>query len=290
MGCPSLLIPITLSTMAIVLLAPILPSLLQEFSRVARHEYWVPMILTVPALCVALFSPVAGVLGDWFGRRRLLIAALVAYGVVGVAPVFLTDLRAIIISRVGVGVAETLIMVLAFTWEPAESDPQEDADHAPHHGGWAGFPCACMAGVLAITIYGSMLFYTVQIQAGQGLAGLGLAGLGLRDPGEIGFLTSLASIGVPLGMLAYSRLGRMRVAWLLLVEFCLMTLGFLLMSRAGTRAPFLVGCFINQFGAGMLLPTLLFWAMDGLPFEIRAVRPVCGLAPSRSASSCAPWW
>ncbi|MEP8502177.1 MFS transporter, partial [Enterobacter cloacae] len=85
----SLLIPITLSTMAIVLLAPILPGLLNEFSGIAGHEYWVPMILTVTALCVALFSPVAGMLGDWFGRRRLLIWALVAYAAVGIAPVFL---------------------------------------------------------------------------------------------------------------------------------------------------------------------------------------------------------
>ncbi|OYW87138.1 MAG: hypothetical protein B7Z20_05800, partial [Sphingobium sp. 32-64-5] len=29
------------------------------------------------------------------------------------------------------------------------------------------------------------------------------------------------------------------------------------------------GCFINQIGAGMLLPTLLVWAMSLLSFEIR---------------------
>jgi MFS family permease len=322
----ALLIPITLSTMAIVLLAPILPGLLAEFSGVAGHEYWVPMILTVPALCVALFSPVAGMLGDWFGRRRLLIWALVAYAGVGIAPVFLTDLTAIIISRVGVGVAEALIMVLtttmigdyfdgpardkwlagqtafasmsalvffniggqlgrlswrapfwvylsalvmlalvlAFTWEPSEAAPEDEATQAPHHGAWGGFPFARMGGILGITVYGSVLFYTVQIQAGRGLAALGLS-----DPGQIGFLTSIASIGVPLGTYLYARIGHVRVARLLLVEFALLTLGFLLMSRAGASTPFLLGCFINQFGAGMLLPTLLVWAMDGLPFEIR---------------------
>ena len=52
----ALLLPITLSTMAIVLLAPILPQLLVEFGDVPNSEYWVPMILTVPALCVAIFS------------------------------------------------------------------------------------------------------------------------------------------------------------------------------------------------------------------------------------------
>lgn len=323
----SLLIPITLSTMAIVLLAPILPGLLNEFSGIPAHEYWVPMILTVPALCVAIFSPVAGMLGDWFGRRRLLIWALVAYAAVGIAPVFLTDLTAIIISRIGVGLAEALIMVLTttmigdyfkgaardkwlagqtafasmsallffniggqlgrfgwrapfwvygcalvmlalvlvFTWEPAETDAGEEADHAPHHGAWAGFPWSRMAGIIGITIYGSVLFYTVQIQAGRGIALLGVS-----DPGRIGFLTSVASLGVPIGTFVYSRIGRARVANLLLGEFAFLTVGFLLMGRAGSTTPFLIGCFINQLGAGVLLPTLLVWAMDGLPFDIRA--------------------
>lgn len=313
--------------MAIVLLAPILPGLLNEFSGIPAHEYWVPMILTVPALCVAIFSPVAGMLGDWFGRRRLLIWALVAYAVVGIAPVFLTDLTAIIISRIGVGVAEALIMVLTttmigdyfkgaardkwlagqtafasmsallffniggqlgrfgwrapfwvygcalvmlalvliFTWEPSGVDADEEADHAPHHGAWAGFPWSRMAGIIAITIYGSVLFYTVQIQAGRGIALLGVS-----DPGQIGFLTSVASIGVPIGTFIYSRIGRARVAYLLLGEFAFLTVGFLLMGRAGSTTPFLIGCFINQLGAGVLLPTLLVWAMDGLPFDIRA--------------------
>jgi MFS family permease len=319
----SLLIPITLSTMAIVLLAPILPGLLTEFAGVPGHDYWVPMILTVPALCVALFSPVAGILGDWFGRRRMLIGSLAIYAVVGVAPVFLSGLGPIIVSRIGVGITEALIMVLtttmigdyfqgvarnrwlagqtaaaslsalvffnlggqlgrfgwrapfwvyggalvmlamvlAFTWEPQATDE----DRAPRGAVWAGFPWARLAGIIGITIYGSVLFYTVQIQAGRGLAALGMV-----DPGRIGFYTSIASVGVPLGTLIYSRAGRLRVARLLLIEFAALTVGFLLMSRAGTPTPFLVGCFINQLGAGMLLPTLLVWAMDGLHFDIRA--------------------
>lgn len=323
----ALLLPITLSTMAIVLLAPILPRLLAEFGHVPNFDYWVPMILTVPALCVALFSPIAGVLGDWFGRRRLLIWALVGYGVVGVAPVFLTDLSAILASRIAVGVAEAMIMVLTttmigdffqgaardrwlaaqtafaslsallffniggqlgafgwrtpfwvygsalvmlalvllFTWEPSEADAAEEAEAAPHHASWSHFPWGRMLGIVAITIYGSVFFYTVQIQAS-----VGLAVLGVTDPARAGFLSSVASIGVPLGTFIYSRAGRLPVARLLAVEFGLLAIGFLLMSRAEAPWPFLGGCFVNQLGAGMLLPTLLVWAMDGLPFEIRS--------------------
>lgn len=323
----SLLLPITLSTMAIVLLAPILPRMMAEFSHIPGHEYWVPMILTVPALCVALLSPIAGMLGDWFGRRRLLLWSFVLYAVVGIAPVFLTDITAILISRIGVGVAEALIMVLSttmigdyfegaardrwlaaqtafasmsallffnlggqlglfgwrmpfwvyssalvmlllvwrYTWEPAEADASEEARAAPHHASWAGFPWSRMLGIIAVTVFGSVLFYTVQIQAS-----VGLAELGIHDPAKAGFLTSIASVGVPLGTFVYSRIGRWPVARLLGIEFGMLAVGFMLMSRADGSTPFLIGCFINQLGAGMLLPTLLVWAMSLLTFEVRS--------------------
>lgn len=323
----SLLLPITLTSMAIVLLTPVIPELMRAFSSVPHHEYWVPMILTMPSLCVALLCPVAGMLGDYFGRRRLLLVSFVLYAIVGIAPVFLHDMRAIILSRVGVGVAEALIYVLSttmigdyyagaardrwlagqtafasvsalvffniggvlgefgwrtpfwayasalamwalvwrFTWEPAEGHAEDEAEAAPHHLSWAGFPWGKMALIVAITVYGSVFFYTVQIQAPMGLAALGLA-----SPARRGLLTSIASIGVPLGTLVYSRVAtRARVGVLLLVEFAFLALGFLLMSRTGTVPGFLVGCFINQLGAGLLLPTLLVWSMSILSFEVR---------------------
>jgi len=323
----SLLLPITLSAMAIVLLAPNLPALLQEFASVEHHEYWVPMVLTVPALCVALFSPMAGILGDRFGRRRLLLAAFLVYAVVGIAPVFLRDLGWIIVSRVAVGMAEAMIMVLSttmigdyfegpardrwlagqtamasisallflnvggllgrfgwrapfwvygsallmfvlvllFTWEPARRD-SPDAEIAQRDASSAGFPWLRMSGIIAITVFGSVLFYTAQIQSP-----IGLTQFGITDPARIGFLTSLASIGVPVGTYVYSRVGsKLPIASLLLIEFTLLAIGFLLMSRSGAPSGFLAGCFINQFGAGMLLPSLLVWAISGLPFEVRS--------------------
>ncbi|WP_408586985.1 MFS transporter [Novosphingobium sp.] len=322
----SLLLPITLTTMAVVLLAPVVPQMMREFAGIADSEYRVPMILTVPSLCVALLCPFAGMLGDYFGRRRLLLASFLLYALVGIAPVFLHDLNAILLSRVGVGIAESLIyvlsttmigdyysgaardrwlagqtafasmsallffnlggalgeagwrtpfwvyasalvmfaLVLRFTWEPGSRDTAEPAPQAPHNTSWAGFPWAVMAMIVGITIYGSVFFYTVQIQASSGLAALGLT-----SPARIGFLTSVASIGVPLGTLVYSRIGHARVALLLLAEFTLLALGFALMGKSGSVPGFLIGCFINQIGAGLLLPTLLVWSMSILRFEFR---------------------
>ena len=319
----SLLIPITLSTMAIVLLAPVLPKLMAEYAGVPHADYLAPIVLTMPALCVALLSPVAGALGDYFGRRRLLMFALALYGVVGLAPIFLTDLTAILVSRVGVGVAEALIITLTttligdyykgqardrwlaaqtatasisallffnlggllgtfgwrapfwvyasallmlaavvrFTWN---SDTQAEPDAHLHNLSWAAFPWSRMAGIVAVTIFASVLFYTVQIQAAPGLVAHGLS-----NSAQIGFLTSVASVGVPLGTLIYSRISRTPVVWLLLIELSILGVGFVLMSKAPSVTLFLVGCGINQIGAGLLLPTLLIWAMGQLSFEVR---------------------
>lgn len=320
------MLPITLTTMAIVLLAPVLPKLMAEYADVRGHEYLVPMVLTLPALCVAVLCPFAGMLGDYFGRRRLLLASFVLYAVVGVAPLFLTDLVHILISRLGVGIAEAMIyvlsttmigdyyegekrdrwlagqtafasvsallffnvggvlgeigwrapfavyasalvmfaLVLKYTWEPTGDAAADGPPVPPHNLSWAGFPWGKLAVIVGITIYASIFFYTVQIQASAGLAELGLS-----SAARIGFLTSLASLGVPLGTFIYSRIGRLGVGRLLLAEFGLLALGFLLMGRSGTTGGFLAGCFVNQLGAGMLLPTLLVWSMSILPFEVR---------------------
>lgn len=315
----ALLLPITLSVMAIVLLAPILPQLQAAFAGTPGADYLVPMVLTIPALCVALLSPVAGWLGDRYGRRRLLLLALLVYGAVGLAPLVLTDLYALLLSRVAVGVAEALIMVLTttligdyfsgaqrdrwlaaqtataslsallffnlggylgrfgwqapfwvygtallmlvgvlrHTWEPANPVTQ---DAAPE----GAFPIKRYGGILLVTIFASTLFYTVQIHAS-----LGLDQLGLKDPAQIGFQTSIASLGVPLGTFIYSRLTTVPVARLLLAEFVLLAVGFSLMSTAQSTQAFLIGCFINQLGAGMILPTLLVWSMSQLHFAVR---------------------
>jgi MFS family permease len=157
-------------------------------------------------------------------------------------------------------------LVWKFTAEPAgDMDPAPGIAKAPRRLSWSGFPWGNMAIIAIVTVYGSIFFYTVQIQAPSGLAELGLS-----SPVQRGFLTSIASLGVPLGTYVYSRIApKWSVARLLLGEFALLSIGFLLMGKAGGVAGFLIGCFINQFGAGLLLPTLLVWSMSILSFDNR---------------------
>ena len=110
-----LLLPCTLAVMGTVVLAPVLPMLQDHFSAVPGARYWVPMILTVPAMVQVLFLPLAGIAADIFGRRKLLLTAMLLYAVVGVAPLVLDRLTSILISRVVVGVLESFILTVSTT-------------------------------------------------------------------------------------------------------------------------------------------------------------------------------
>ncbi|MHA6719979.1 MFS transporter [Sphingomonas sp. RS6] len=108
-----LILTAIMPTMGIVALVPVLPLLLREFAAVPGSAVLVPVALTVPALCIALFSPVAGALSDRRGRKPVLIAALILYGVVGALPLLLANLYAILASRVVLGLAEAAIMTVS---------------------------------------------------------------------------------------------------------------------------------------------------------------------------------
>lgn len=108
-----LLMAAIMPIMAITSLVPVLPLLLREFAAVPGSAALVPIALTIPALCVALFSPLAGWLSDKAGRKHLLVVTLALYGVAGIAPWFLTDLVAIIATRVVLGIMEAAIMTVS---------------------------------------------------------------------------------------------------------------------------------------------------------------------------------
>jgi MFS family permease len=321
-----LLLPITMSVMGISVLTPVVHLLLEQFKNVPYHDYLViGGVLTMPAIWVLLFSPVAGWLADRFGRRNLLLVSMVVYAFVGIAPAFLDNLYAIIVTRIGVGICESIVMTVsttmisdyfkgrarerwmasqtavaslsalgiiylggqlgaaygwrgpfylyfyslvlsvaiwAFVWEP----PVEAAKSAAISGFDAGaeFPWRRMLGICGLTLLASISFYTVITKNAEALVSLGVS-----DPALIGRYTMLASIGVPLGTFIYWGLSRLPINWLLLIDFTLIGLGFLMMGRARDPTAYAWGSFMNQIGCGIVLPTMLVWASRDLSYAIR---------------------
>jgi MFS family permease len=327
----SLLLPMTMSVMGIVVLVPVLPEILREFSGTPGSQYLVQLgILTMPAGCVLLFSPLAGLLADRFGRRSLLMTAMLVYAFMGIAPMLLTNLWAIIASRVGVGMCEAVIMtvsttmisdyfsgrsrerwlagqtavaslsalllfqvggwlgsaygwrgpflayastllllllVAAFTWEPARQDMVAAGAPAVR----TPMPWRRLLSICALTLFAAVMFYTYQTQSG-----LALDALGVHDASQRGTASMLASLGVPLGTFLFWVVSRLHIALLLTIEFLIIGVGYLYMGHATDVHSFTIAGFANQLGCGLILPTMLTWATHGLAFEVRG--------------RCTGWW
>ncbi|EGF91018.1 major Facilitator Superfamily protein [Asticcacaulis biprosthecium C19] len=105
----------TLSVAAALLIAPVLPAIAAAFPDDPMAQTKSILALAVPALVVALTAPLAGWITDKAGRKGVLLLSLVIYLVCGLAPFFLTSLDHIILSRVGVGLAESGFMTASTT-------------------------------------------------------------------------------------------------------------------------------------------------------------------------------
>ncbi|MEI4277834.1 MFS transporter [Klenkia terrae] len=117
-GKPAIAVLMAASCMPIlgaVLLSPVLPTLQRAFADTPGVDALAPLVLTAPALVIALLAPVAGRIVDAVGRKRLLVGSLVLYAILGTAPVLLDSLPAVLATRVGVGVAEAAIMTCCTT-------------------------------------------------------------------------------------------------------------------------------------------------------------------------------
>jgi MFS family permease len=101
----ALLLVACLTVMAAATIAPALPPMADAYRGVDRVELLTKLVLTVPALAIALCAPLAGAVIDRFGRLTLLRGSLLLYGFAGTAGYVLNDLHAILASRFALGVA-----------------------------------------------------------------------------------------------------------------------------------------------------------------------------------------
>ncbi|CAM5310148.1 MFS transporter [Streptomyces aurantiogriseus] len=104
-----------LPVLGAVLIAPVLPKMQEHFDAVPGAKTLVPVVLTIPALALALLAPFAGVIVDRLGRVRLLVWATALYALLGTAPLWLDSLDAILVSRVLVGITEAAILTCCTT-------------------------------------------------------------------------------------------------------------------------------------------------------------------------------
>jgi MFS family permease len=111
----TLLLTGTMTIMAGTTISPALPALHAHFADTPRIDYLVRMLITVPSIAIALCSPLAGWIVDTFGRKRLMVAGIVAYGFAGTSGFFLDSMTALLVSRGLLGVAVACVMASSST-------------------------------------------------------------------------------------------------------------------------------------------------------------------------------
>ena len=99
-----------MTVMAGATIAPALPEMSQAFGEVANVDLLVRLVLTIPALFIALGAPFSGLLLDRWGRKPVLISAVVLYGVAGTSGFILDSIYTILIGRAMLGLAVAGIM------------------------------------------------------------------------------------------------------------------------------------------------------------------------------------
>ncbi len=111
----TILLVSSLTILSIVTISPSLPEMSSSFSHIHNAEFLVKLVLTLPALFIAISAPLAGVLIDRYGRLKLLWISLLLYAVSGASGFFLASLFHILISRAVLGVAVGISMTIVTT-------------------------------------------------------------------------------------------------------------------------------------------------------------------------------
>ncbi|QNE07465.1 MFS transporter [Croceicoccus marinus] len=310
-----------LPVLAIVSLAPAVPSIIAAFADVPGATTWVPLAVTAPGLMIALFSPLMGWIADRYGRRRLLIASTFAYGVLGVLPFVSGTIEVLFASRLALGFCEAAILTVTNTligdyfahdqrrkwltlqgvlgpilgtstvffsgllaaqsWQYpfaiyAVAIPIAAAMifliHEPDVKAEIGartavspFPWKTIMVCAGFTLFAASLYYVYIVQIGRAFGEVGVA-----SAGRVGLLISVASVGVVLGAAMFQVISRKFSAdrqlfiFLGLLGIGLFGIGF------SASAEMMTGfAFVQQLGAGILIPALVLWTVSHLPPEHR---------------------
>jgi MFS family permease len=145
----TLLFASTLTIMAGATIAPSLPQIQQVFIENPNSEILTKLILTIPALFIAIFSPIIGALIDRFGRVKIFLGSLIIYGVTGSSGYFIEDLYGLLVSRalLGIGVAGVMTSTITLI-----ADYYKGSERNAFMGLQGAF--VALGGVVSITLGG----------------------------------------------------------------------------------------------------------------------------------------
>ena len=145
----TLLLTSTLTVMSGATIAPSLPAMQEYFADVENSALLVRLVLTIPALFIAIGGLFAGSLVDRVGRKPMLVASTIVYGIAGGSGFVLNSLITILIGRALLGLSVAGIMTGATTLIADYYKGQKRADFMGLQAAFMG-----LGGVIFLSVGG----------------------------------------------------------------------------------------------------------------------------------------
>jgi MFS family permease len=142
--------------------------------------------------------------------------------------------------------------------QPARTHDTEGARRLPP------IPWRLLAAPCLVTIFGGVVFYALIVELS-----FVLNSVGVTSTGTIGLISAAMSLATAAGAVVFGRLSRLSPRVLLPIEFTLSAVGLVVVFTTTSLTVITIGAVITGLGTGMLLPTLLTWAVNRLSFEQR---------------------
>jgi MFS family permease len=146
-----------------------------------------------------------------------------------------------------------------YVWQPA---PRAQA--AARTEKLPPLPWHTLAVPVGVTLLGGLVFYVLIVELS-----FKLDSIGVQSTATIGAASAIASLGTAIGAFLFGRLAKLGPAVLVPLAFALSGIGILGLGLASAVPVVVVFAVVTGFGNGLLLPSLLTWALSSLGFEQR---------------------
>src|SRR3954447_2630563 len=117
---------------------------------------------------------------------------------------------------------------------------------------------------VGVSLLGGLGFYTLIVELS-----FKLDDLGVESTGAIGAISAVGSLGTAIGAFSFSRLAARGPAVTIPLAFAVSAVGLIALGLAPSVPVVVVAAVVTGLGNGLLLPSLLTWALGSLTFEQR---------------------
>jgi MFS family permease len=148
-----------------------------------------------------------------------------------------------------------------FIFEPRKAAAAPHTGMAPPPATW---PVATIVRLCLITLVAAILYFVYTLHFS-----LALDAIGIKDRQQIGNISAIASIAVPVGALLFKWTSRYSIRIQLTLVAALLGVGLAGIGVSTGTVAITTLAWIQQLGAGMAIPTLIAWALNCLPAEFR---------------------